>query len=473
MAAIVWIRRTLREYDNTALVKASEQHDEVIPLYVVDEEYFQNATLGYPRVKFWHDSLQKFSEDMAEKEGKNLVVREGRPVEELKKLAEEIEADAVYHNRDYTPYSRKRDREIAEELDIPVRTFKDIVMFEKQEILTNSDTPYKVYTYYSKKWFDREKRRPQEVEDYRTPVLESDEIPALKELGFEKPEEMEWNWNPGREGGRKRLEDFREKIWNYDENRDYAWKDSTSKLSPHLKFGTVSIREVFWETERLKARNPDSDTSGIKTWQEELAWRDFYMQVLWNWPETTEKPFLEEYEDIDWRSREEAEEDWDAWINGETGFPFVDAGMRQLKKTGWMHNRLRMVVTSFACKDLWLDWRNVHEYFKEMFVDAEIASMVGGIQWAYSIGTDAQPYFRVFNPFSQGEDYDPEGEYIRKWVPELEDVPDEHIHRPHDMSEEQQEKHGVKIGEDYPSPIVDHDERREEAIKRFGDIKKD
>ncbi|QKQ97988.1 deoxyribodipyrimidine photo-lyase [Candidatus Nanohaloarchaea archaeon] len=473
MTAIVWIRRSLREHDNTALVEALEEHERVIPFYVVDENYFSNAALGYPRVKFWHDSLEELKDNLANQEQKDLVIREGSPVDELEKIVEEADADAVYHNKDYSPYARERDEKAAEKLDVPVNSFKDIVMFEEKEILTNSDTPYKVYTYYSKKWFEKEKRRPREVKDYTTPDIESDEIPSLEELGYEKPEDFTWEWKPGREGAKERLEAFKEKIWNYDENRDYAWKDSTSKLSPHLKFGTVSIREVFWEAERLKARNPDADTSGIKTWQEELAWRDFYMQVLYNWPETVEKPFLEQYEDIEWRSKEEAEEDWKAFINGKTGYPFVDAGMRQLKKTGWMHNRLRMVVTSFACKDLWLDWKDLHEYFKKMFVDAEKASMIGGIQWAYSIGTDAQPYFRVFNPFSQGEDYDPDGEYIRKWVPELSEVPDEDIHRPHEMSEEKQAECGVEIGEDYPKPIVDHGEKREEAIEKFEEARED
>lgn len=470
MTAIVWIRRSMREHDNTALVEASREHEEVIPFYIIDENYFSQASLGYPRVKFWHDSLKELKQSLDNKKGKSLVVRRGKPLRELKKIVNETDADSIYHNRDYTPYSRKRDEKIGKELKAPVKSFKDIVMFEKKEILTNSKTPYKVYTYYSKKWFNKEKRRPQETEKYTTPNIKSNDIPSLNELGFQKPEEMTV-WNGGREKGLERLEAFKDKIWTYDENRDYAWKDATSKLSPHLKFGTVSIREVFWEAERLKARNPDSETSGIKTWQEELAWRDFYMQVLWNWPETIQKPFLEDYENISWRSKEEAEEDWEAFIEGKTGFPFVDAGMRQLKRTGWMHNRLRMVVTSFACKDLWLDWKDVHDYFKKMFVDAETAAMVGGIQWAYSIGTDAQPYFRVFNPISQGEKYDPQGKYIRKWVTELEEVPDEHIHKPHKMNEEQQKKYNITIDKDYPRPIVDHGKRRKDAIESFEDAK--
>ncbi|MFQ3275595.1 MAG: deoxyribodipyrimidine photo-lyase [Candidatus Nanohaloarchaea archaeon] len=465
MTAIVWIRRSLREYDNTALVEASRDHDEVIPFYVVDEEYFEETELGYPRVKFWNESLRELKDKLQDKD-KDIVVRKGKPVGELERIVEETSADKIYFNRDYSPYSRERDQEVRN-LDIEVESFKDIVMFEKEEILTNSGDPYQVYTYYKKKWFDREKKRPSEPEDYSVPEVESDVIPSVEELGFTEPEEFEWIWKPGREGGKERLEDFKEKIWNYDENRDYAWKDSTSKLSPHLKFGTVSIREAFWTAERIKSRNSDSETSGIETWQEELAWRDFYFQMLWNFPESRKKALQEQFRSIEWRSKEEAGEDWERFIEGRTGYPFVDAGIRQLKKTGWMHNRLRMVVTSFACKDLWLDWRDLHDYFSRMFVDAELSSMIGGIQWAYSIGTDAQPYFRVFNPWTQGEKYDPEGEYIRKWVPELENVPDKHIHKPQEMNKLEQENCGVTIGEDYPKPIVNHDERRKEAVEKF------
>lgn len=471
MTAIVWIRRSLREHDNTALVEASKEHDEVIPFYVIDDEYFRETELGYPRIKFWRESLADL-EDSLQQEGKDLVVRKGKPIEQLEKIVEETDADKVYFNRDYSPYSKERDQKV-QDLEVETESFKDIVMFEKQEIMTNSGTPYKVYTYYSKKWFKRDMPRPRQVEDYSVPEMKSGEIPEVEELGYEKPEELNWEWETGREAGKKRLEDFKDRIWNYDNKRDLAAEDGTSKLSPHLKFGTISVREAFWTAERIKARNPDSDTSGIKTWQEELAWRDFYMQMLWNFPETTQEAMQEQFRSIDWDKKDENEEKWRRWRDGETGYPFVDAGMRQLKKTGWMHNRLRMVVTCFACKDLWLDWRDVHDHFSRNFVDAELASMIGGIQWAYSIGTDAQPYFRVFNPFKQGEDYDPDGEYIRKYVPELSDVPDEYIHRPHEMPKEVQEEAGCVIGEDYPEPIVDHDKMREHSVERFEDAREE
>jgi Deoxyribodipyrimidine photolyase len=470
VTAIVPIRRAMREHDNTALVEASREHEEVIPLHVVDEEFFSRHTLGYPRVRFWSESLKNLKEGMSE--GRDLVVRKGKPLEQISKLVDQVDADEVYLNRGYTPYAKERDSSIEESLDVPVRSFKDSVISEKKEILTNSGTPYKVYTYYKKKWFKREKRKPQEVEDYVTPDLDSVEIPSAEDMGFDMPEQMEWVWDASREAALDRMDEFKDLILDYDQDRDYAWKDATSRLSPHLKFGTISPREVFWEAEKVKDRNQDSDISGIETWQEELAWRDYYFQILWNYPHEVDEPFMDKYRgnEPDWDSKQQAPEKWRAWIEGKTGYPFVDAGMRQLKKTGWMHNRLRMVVTNFSCKDLWLEWRDVHDYFSEMFVDAEISAMVGGIQWSYSIGTDAQPYFRVFNPISQGQDYDPNGDYIRKWVPELEDVPDEYIHRPWEMPAEVQESCGVEIGEDYPERIVDHDEMRKESVERFEKI---
>ncbi len=221
------------------------------------------------------------------------------------------------------------------------------------------------------------------------------------------------------------------------------------------------MRELFWTAEKA------GSGEGVRTWQEELAWRDFYFQMLWHFPRTVNEPFLEKYSGIDWRSRKQASEHWEKFVEGRTGFPFVDAAMRQLKREAWMHNRPRMVVASFAAKDLFIDWRDLHDYFSRMFVDAELSAMIGGIQWAYSIGTDAQPYFRVFNPWSQGEKFDPEGEYIRRYVPELAEVPDEYIHRPQEMPEEVQEEADCVIGEDYPEPVIDHSEQREKAVEMF------
>lgn len=464
MTAIAWIRRELRRRDNTALRRAAEEHNTVIPLHVLHRERFTEQGFGYPVVRFWREAVEELEEGM-EESGTPLIVRRGNPVDVINDVAQEADADEVFYNRDYTPYARDRQKDIRDGLGIAVKGVKDLVMFEQDEIMTNAGSPYKVYSYYRDKWFERDKPAPRDVPAFTVPDIRSDPLPSIEDWEFEAPEGMEWNWSPGREGGLQRLEQFKDIIRDYSEERDYPGKDATSRLSPHLRFGTISVREAFQAAE--DARENGADEDGVRTWQEELAWRDFYFQVLWHWPETTEKAFLKKYRDMEWYSTEAVPARWEAWVNGMTGYPIVDAGMRQLKKTGWMHNRLRMVVTSFACKDLWLDWRDVHSYFKQMFVDAEISAMVGGIQWAYSIGTDAQPYFRVFNPWTQGEDYDPDGAFIREMVPELAEVPDAFIHRPHQMPNDVQEDVGCIIGEDYPEPIVEHGEQREKAVNRF------
>ncbi|MDY6777055.1 MAG: deoxyribodipyrimidine photo-lyase [Candidatus Nanohaloarchaea archaeon] len=470
MTGIVWLRRALRQQDNTALVTAAAQHDSVLPCYIIDTSIFNNATLGYPRVRFWHDALADLQERM-ERQNHPLCIRQGNPADELAALVDETGADTLYFNRDYTPYARERDQRVEQQVDCTVKSEKDLVLFEKDEILTNRGEPYSVYSYYRDKWFERDKPRPGEVDSFSTPDSSSDPLPSVQELGFTEPEGFEWQWDPGREGGRQRLEAFMDRIAHYDNLRDSPDQDATSRLSPHLRFGTVSIREAFWEAERMRQRVDDEE--GIRAWQEQLAWRDFYMQFLWHHPETTDRPYQRQYESIDWHWDREHQRMWEQFTQGRTGFPFIDAGIRQLLETGWMHNRCRMAVTSFAAKDLHVDWRRLHEFFKQRFVDADIALMVGGIQWAYSNGTDAQPYFRVFNPWKQGEQHDPDGTFIRDWVPALADVPDKHIHRPYRMPDEVQQEADCRIGEDYPEPIVDHSQAREEAIAMFKEARDD
>lgn len=466
MTAIVWLRRALREYDNTALVRATQDHDEVVILYVVDTTYFSETELGSPRVSFWHDAVSSLKSQL-EEQGKQLTIRQGDPVTVVPEVARAIDADAVYVNHDYTPYAQQRDEAVAGALDCPFNSFQDIVLHEKDEILTNKETPYQVFTYYHKKWRKREKPRPVEPAEYETVPADPEPLPDLDTLGFEN----HTYWDGSREAGRERLMAFMDAIENYDEGRDYPAREETATISPHLKFGTLSPREVYWESERMRGRLDDE--TGIDTWQQQLAWRDFYMQLLWHYPRMTDEPFQEQYSSIEWHWDEQHKEHWKAFCAGQTGYPFVDAGMRQLKETGWMHNRLRMVVTSFAAKDLHIDWRRLHTHFKRHFVDAEVALMIGGIQWAYSNGTDAQPYFRVFNPWTQGERYDPDGTFIREWVPELQVVPDEHIHTPHEMPKTVQQQVGCVIGKDYPAPIVEHSEEREIAIELFENARDD
>ena len=467
MVGVVWLRRSLREFDNTSIVEASKEFDKLVLFYCIDKDYFDEADLGYPRVRFWHDSLKELKKSL-EEDGKKLIIRHGKPVEELGSILEETGGEKVFVNQDYSPYFRKLVKDVENSLGVDVECVKDSVMFEKEEITTNKGTPYKVYTYFMKKWFERSKRKPEKPEEYSTlENLDSDRIPSLSQLGFEKPDEMGWEWEAGRKTGLNLLEDFMEKIGSYHTGRDKPFVEATSKLSPHLKFGTVSIREAFWRAEEFRKKDGRVD-EGVKTWQEELAWRDFYFQVLWNWPETVEKAFLEDFRGIEWEHNLDF---FDRWRKGETGYPFIDAGMRQLRKTGWMHNRLRMAVTSFAAKDLFLDWREVHRFFSEKFVDAELSSMLGGIQWAYSIGTDAQPYFRIFNPVSQGEKHDPDGKFVKRFVPELKNVPKKYIHQPWRMPEKVQKESNCIIGSDYPEPIVEHSEQREKALELFKSCK--
>ncbi len=463
MTAIAWIRREMRVRDNTALVRAAQDHDTVVPFYVVDTDYFDQGDaddlgLGWPRVKFWHDSLRELR-DLLRDRGTDLIVRQGSPHEELQEIVAGTDADAVYTNDDHTPYARQRDEEISDALDVPFTRFEDVMMHAPDTIYTNQGDPYQVFTYYWKTWRDMDKPEPRDVPVFAAPDVNVGRIPSLSALGWDDPG---MDVMPGgREAGLARIDAFMDDIAFYGDRRDEPAADATSRLSPHLKFGTVSIREAFHAAE--DARTPET-SDGVEAWQRQLAWRDFYMQVLHHHPRTVTEPFQEQYASIDWETDPGY---WEAFVNGETGYPFIDAGMRQLQETGWMHNRARMAVTSFAAKDLHLDWQDVHDHFNAMFVDAELSAMIGGIQWAYSIGTDAQPYFRVFNPWTQGEDHDPGGDYIRARVDELEDVPDEYVHRPHEMPQEVQEDAGCIIGEDYPEPIVDHAAERERAIERF------
>ncbi|WP_143406835.1 cryptochrome/photolyase family protein [Methanonatronarchaeum thermophilum] len=459
------MRRELRLNDNTALVEAAEDFDKVLPLYIIDSDIFNDNGLkpGFDRVFFWYNSLKNLIQRFRDWGG--LVIRVGKPEVVLNNLVGEVDAQAIYFNSDYTPYSRKRDQKVLNFIDIEFKGFKDLVFHEKKEILTGSNTPYKVFSYYEKKWNDLEKKKPTSIADFNTLDVSDEGLPSLKELGYdEKGYDEKGSDNPLFRGGRSRglslLDSFKERVGSYHEFRDYPGMEWTSLLSPHLKFGTISIREAYWID--------DDDSKGLNAWRRQLCWRDFYFQQLWNWPEMYKTPLKKKYTEIDWR---DVNQEWDAFKKGETGFPLIDAGVRQLLETGWMHNRVRMAVASFVAKDLHLDWRVLDSFFKKHFIDFERASMTGGIHWCYSIGGDSQPYFRVFNPTKQAKKYDPEGSYIKSYIPELQMVPNEYIHKPDEMSEELQRDIGCIVGEDYPKPVLKHKERRKKAIELYESVK--
>ena len=453
-----WHRRDLRVADNLGLDAVD---DETVPVFVFDPTVLENGAPA--RVSFMLDALHSLRESYRERDS-DLVVAHGNPVDVLPELAEEYGADTVTWGKDYSGLARERDaavRQALDEADIDRVAVHDAVHHKPGAITTNAGDPYKVFTYFSKKWHDRPKADPAPAptaDDLA--AVSGDDIPTLDDLGFDEPES---DIPPaGTDAARDRLTDFCSgDIYRYGERRDYPADDATSHLSPHLKYGTIGIREVYEETEAAKLdADGESERESVFEFQDQLAWREFYTQVLWDRPDVVTQNYKEYDNEIQWNDDPDALQ---AWKDGETGYPIVDAGMRQLRKEAYMHNRIRMVVASFLTKDLLIDWREGYDWFREKLVDHETANDNGGWQWAASTGTDAQPYFRIFNPMTQGEDYDPDAEYIKEYVPELEGVPAETIHSWHELDLGTRNMHAPE----YPAPIVDHSQRREEAIEMF------
>jgi deoxyribodipyrimidine photo-lyase len=453
-----WHRRDLRVSDNRGLAAADGP---TVPVFVLDDDVLAHASP--PRVAFLLDALGSLRDAYRER-GSDLLVAHGDPREQLPALAAEHDADLVTWCADYTGLARERDAVVRQALDdagVDRRAVHDAVHHDPGTITTNDGDPYKVFTYYSRKWHNREKRPPADPPDASDLAdVSGDPLPTLDELGFGEPEATVPP--AGTDAARDLLVDFRAgDIYRYDDRRDYPADDCTSRLSPHLKYGTVGVREVYRATEEAKAgAGSDGERESVFEFQDQLAWREFYTQVLWDRPDAVTENFKQYENPIEWR---EDPEGLQAWKDGETGYPIVDAGMRQLRAEAYMHNRVRMIVASFLTKDLLLDWRAGYHWFREKLVDHDTANDNGGWQWAASTGTDAQPYFRVFNPMTQGERYDPDATYIKRYVPELAGVPAETIHSWDELDPGARETHAPG----YPAPIVDHGERRERAIAMF------
>ncbi|WP_135805390.1 cryptochrome/photolyase family protein [Halorussus marinus] len=455
-----WHRRDLRVADNRALAEAAAD-DAVLPVFVLDPGVLDHA--GPPRVAFLLDALESLRETYRGLGGDLLVVR-GDPREELPRIARERDAEAVYWNRDYSGLARERDSAVRLALDdagVSRGAYHDELLHEPGSIRTNKGEHYSVFSYFWKKWADREKDRPIDAPAAGRIVDPGDAspIPTLDDLGVEAPTaEIP---PAGTESARERLRAFCEgPIFRYDESRDDPAADATSRLSVQLKYGTLGVREV-WATVADAAERADGDEAdAVEEYQRQLAWREFYAHVLAARPDVVTEDYRGYDNPVEWRDDPEALQ---AWKDGRTGYPIVDAGMRQLRAEAWMHNRLRMVVASFLTKDLLIDWRAGYDWFREKLVDHDTANDTGGWQWAASTGTDAQPYFRVFNPMTQGERHDPDAEYIKRYVPELRDAPPDEIHSWHELSDAERDR----IAPAYPEPIVDHADRRERAIEMF------
>ena len=453
-----WHRRDLRVADNRGLAAVD---DETIPVFVFDPDILEHG--APPRVVFLLDALRSLRAAYRER-GSDLLAVEGDPRVVLPELAGEHDADLVTWCEDYSGLARERDAAVRRALadaGIERRAVRDAVHHEPGAITTNAGDPYKVFTYFSKKWHDREKAapaNPPEADDLAG--VSGEPLPSVEDLGFDEPEA---EIPPAGAGpARKLLAEFCDgDIYRYDDRRDYPAERCTSGLSPHLKYGTIGIREVYEATEDAKAlAGEESERESVLEFQDQLAWREFYTQVLWDRPDVVTENYKGYENPIGWR---EDPEGLQAWKDGETGYPIVDAGMRQLRVEAYVHNRVRMIVASFLTKDLLVDWREGYDWFCRKLVDHDTANDNGGWQWAASTGTDAQPYFRIFNPTTQSERYDPDAEYIKRYVPELEGVPAETIHSWGELDPGTREMHAPE----YPAPIVDHSERRKEAIATF------
>ena len=423
---IFWFRRDLRLDDNVGFYNALKSEHPVLPIFIFDEEILKKLPKDDARITFIYETLQKMRTKLEDKNSSSIAMFHGEPAVVYKNLLEKYNIDTVFTNRDYEPYAKERDDKIQQLLNdnnIKFKTFKDQVIFEQNEVTKKDGLPYVVYTPYMKVW--KEQFKTHTLDFYYTSsflknLIQDKELPnlSLSDIGFTKSNQKI-----------KKHIVTPALIQNYEDTRNFPAQDSTSKLGPHLRFGTVSIRKMIEK----------AITEKNEIFWQELIWREFFMQILWHFPHTSKKSFKAKYDRIDWRNNEA---EFLKWCNGQTGYPLVDAGMRQLNETGFMHNRIRMLVGSFLCKHLLIDWRWGEAYFAEKLHDYEMASNIGNWQWIAGSGVDAAPYFRIFNPTTQIKKFDSDLAYIKKWVPDFQEFT-------------------------YPKEMVDHKEARERCLATY------
>jgi len=473
---LVWLRRDLRCEDHAALSHALRSARRVWCVFVFDTGILAALPRTDRRVGFIHGSVTALDRDLRTI-GSGLFVRHGEAVAQVTALAQELGVDAVFTNHDYEPAAVQRDtraRDALARLGITWCSWKDQVVFEADEILTGTGTPYSVFTPYKNAWLKRVQAadlaahavRPHAGRLAPLPTPLDTGVPTLQELGF-APADMSQYLMPGSRGARALLQEFLARIDAYAEARDYPAVKGPSYLGVHLRFGTVSIRELA----RLARDRALAASRGAEVWLSELIWRDFYHQILHHHPHVVNRPFRAEYDTLAWDTGPEAQRLFAAWCEGRTGYPLVDAAMAQLNQSGYMHNRLRMLTASFLTKDLGLDWRWGERYFAEKLNDYDLAANNGGWQWAASTGCDAQPYFRIFNPVTQSRKFDPQGKFIRRYLPALAGLDDTRVHTPWLAGPTELQDSGLVLGHDYPRPLVDHDEARQRTLARFAAVR--
>lgn len=472
--ALVWFRRDLRADDHAALHHALRATEAVYCAFVFDTTILALLPRADRRVEFIRDSLVELDAELVRRGG-GLIVLHGNPTIEIPRLARELAVHAVYANHDDDPYARRRDAQVRAALaplGVDLRTRKDHVVFERGEVLTATRTPFGVFTPYKRAWLAR--LTPADLASHDThdgpgrlaPPPGRGGVPELAALGFHATNLRDFV-TPGMSGARRLLEDFLPRIDRYAETRDFPGIRGPSYLSVHLRFGTVSIRAAM----RAAHERALAGSAGAETWRSELIWREFYHQILFHHPHVVDRAYKRDYDAIVWETGPRADELFGAWCAGRTGYPLVDAAMRQLNTTGYMHNRLRMVAASFLTKDLGVDWRRGEQYFAIHLNDFDLAANNGGWQWAASTGCDAQPYFRIFNPESQSRRFDAAGAFIRRYVPELASLGDEAIHAPWRAPPADLTAAGIELGKTYPEPIVEHDAARKRTLERYGVVR--
>jgi deoxyribodipyrimidine photo-lyase len=479
--SLVWFRRDLRSFDHAALHHALKQSRKVFCTFIFDNEILDTLPPDDRRVTFIHASVGELDRELR-RLGGCLIVRHALASQEIPQLAEQLGVEAVFANHDYEPAALQRDAKVAATLRATGRkwfSFKDQVIFEKTEVLSQSGKPFSVFTPYKNAWLKQLHStglgtlQPYPVEPHPGQMVCPDGIaaalPTLSELGFEPDTAQELAVPAGMSGGQQLFDDFCGRLTRYHETRDFPAIKGPSYLSVHLRFGTVSIRGLARHAFTL-LQGPAS--SGAAVWLSELIWRDFYFMILHHHPYVAERAFKPEYDAIRWETGDAARDVFQAWCTGGTGYPLVDAAMLQLNRTGYMHNRLRMVSASFLVKDLGIDWRRGERYFAARLNDYDLAANNGGWQWAASSGCDAQPYFRIFNPVTQSEKFDPQGKFIRRYLPQLSALPDKFIHAPWLAPMATLRQAGLTIGSNYPAPIVQHEEARKRTLERYAVVKK-
>jgi deoxyribodipyrimidine photo-lyase len=474
--SLVWFRRDLRIEDHAALhhaLRASDRHGarRVYCVFVFDTDILAGLPRDDRRVQFIHASLGELDARLRAW-GAYLIVRHGRAADEILRLAGELDAESVFANHDVEPAAIARDHEVQQRLreaGRSLQTFKDQVIFEKDEVLTQAGGAFSVFTPYKNAWLKRLALHPDALDAFETapwagalapaPASPGTTLPTLEELGFvPNPDPIE---PAGMSGAAQLLDAFLQRIDAYHTQRDFPALDSTSRLSVHLRFGTLPIRALV----RLLI---DKTGDGARTWLSELIWREFYMMILQRHPRVLTQSFKAAFDKLQWEEGAEADLAFTAWCEGRTGYPLVDAAMAQLNRSGFMHNRLRMVTASFLTKDLGISWLRGERYFAQQLNDYELSSNNGGWQWAASTGCDAQPWFRIFNPVTQSKRFDPDGAFIRRWLPQLAGLEGTAIHAPWLAKPAVLERAGIELGRDYPHPIVDHEQARERTLARFG-----